>query len=153
MFHTFLLNVILFSACAVGSIFAPILQPRITKMLILQAARCAANIGRHGRIQYCNLFTERRFKSSSKEPGCSIGSHFEHFLPYFRARGALVASSAYTQIRDLQKTAGFPMEVTGGTSAQAPRDSGYIGIYIYIRHCASKAHRACLIQCQILKAF
>ena len=56
-------------------------------MLILQATRCAANIGRHGRIRYCNLFTKRRFKSSSRELGCSIGARFEAFLTTFPDSG------------------------------------------------------------------
>ena len=48
------------------------------------------------------------------------------FWTHFRTRGALVASSICSQIRDPEKTAGAAIEITRGTSAQAPRDSGYI---------------------------
>ena len=52
------------------------------------------------------------------------------FWKHFRTRGALVAASVYTQMRDPQKTAEVTVGGTRGTSAQATRNSGYIEIYI-----------------------
>ena len=50
------------------------------------------------------------------------------FADVFGLRGALVASSVSTQIRDPQKPVRTTIGHTRGTNAQAARDSGYIEI-------------------------
>ena len=99
---------------------------------MLQATRCAANISRHGRIRYCSLFTKRRFKSSSRELGCSIGTRFGAFWTTFPNSGRLCCVfGLYAKPRSGK---GSPAYHGGysGYECSSSRNSGYIEIYIYI---------------------
>ena len=67
-------------------------------------------------------------KTGLAAPASLEGSIFEPVWNHFRTRGAFIAFSVSTQIRDPRKTAGVTVGGTRGTNAQATRNSGYIEI-------------------------